>query len=141
MEAARTQLNVGEFEDAEKLYGINYAPHGVLFDAELRELIPPQSTNREDAMHVFFSNGIAGKEVSFFLRALMGVGVYFPIIKAWLQASWEIPKCIGNPGCLTRSFTPGKERHFVDTGDLSMSASECLTIVAALGLFLLEHKI
>ena len=61
-------LKKSALEALEKSVGLNFVPAGLMFDAEIREVVRPTSTTF-DAMHVWFSNGICNTELQIFLDA------------------------------------------------------------------------
>jgi hypothetical protein len=54
----------------EQGFGITFCPYGILADVELRSVVSPTKSNRFDAMHVLYSNGIVPLEISLFVRWL-----------------------------------------------------------------------
>lgn len=59
----------GRFEELQRCSGFNFAPHGLLQDKEVRELLPPSKANY-DTMHVYFSQGVFGSETRLLFVAL-----------------------------------------------------------------------
>ena len=53
-----------QFEEREKLFGINYEQSGVLFDKELRSVVEPADGYFRDWQHTLCSSGVAGTEVA-----------------------------------------------------------------------------
>ena len=51
----------------EQAFGITYCAEGILADAELRPVVSPTKSNRFDAMHILFSNGIVAVEIHLFM--------------------------------------------------------------------------
>jgi hypothetical protein len=54
----------------EQGFGITYCPYGILADHELRSVVSPTKSNRFDAMHVLYSNGIVPYEIHLFMEWL-----------------------------------------------------------------------
>ena len=103
--------------------GINFIPQGYLFDLELRPFVRPATSNRFDAMHVVFSNGILGLEVMLFLRdSLAAEGIYFASVR----------RCVGlsNISSCTHARTNvGCQAVATATGSFALLARMCLCAV------------
>jgi hypothetical protein len=54
-------VSVALFQHTQKVSGLSYAPAGLLWDKEVRCILPPSKANF-DPMHVYFSGGIFGSE-------------------------------------------------------------------------------
>ena len=63
-------VNKGNFELLERASGMNYNPHGILHDEELRKYVLPASSTRLDPMHCLVANGVCTTEVHVFLVAV-----------------------------------------------------------------------
>lgn len=74
-------VNKGDFELLERASGMNYNPHGILHDEELRKYVLPASSTRLDPMHCLVANGVCTTEVHVFLVAMK---------KSW---AWVSPSC------------------------------------------------
>ena len=124
------------FADLELAYGLNYEPHGLIFDRAIRPLYNPIDHNMPDAMHVLAaSGGAAPREVAAFLDcAVRTEGLALSSLDEWVQAH---VKSEANSGKLGRSFfqdrvTIGSGKELANT---RFFAAECLNVVAALVLF------
>jgi hypothetical protein len=74
LEKAHSQLPPSKFADLEKLFGLNYNPHGVLQDKHLRSEFLPVSHTMEDWAHcAFASGGFAQYHLQGFCLALQAV--------------------------------------------------------------------
>ena len=124
--------NRGDFGDTEKAFGINYNPHGILADRELRELVPP-SLNRRDGMHTMLSNGAMNVEVFLLLRDFKRAVPHFSyaVIQTLLAADWAFPrhlKCAGLQSRIASCFNDKHEASSVDNQSLKSNASETLSL-------------
>ena len=125
-----------DFTQLQQSFGLNYNPHGVLWDRDLRELVRPAEVNRYDPTHCFFSNGICAKELGFCLERLQRAGVGFEPIRILLGADWKTPSHNRATGRLKDSFDTAREKHFKRTKDFSPGASETMDIMPAMRYFL-----
>ena len=82
-----------ELEFHEKyMYGLNWCPQGILADKELRQFIKPPECQRDDPLHILWSNGIVGVELALFLKACKNVGRFDPwesLREHIAQRSWR----------------------------------------------------
>ena len=64
-----------QLEQLEVRSGINYNPHGLLGDAQLRAVIDPIKHYIRDWQHSICSNGVGSLEIAAVMRALKDVGI------------------------------------------------------------------
>ena len=75
--------------EEEKVCGINYNAHSVLFSG--RHLLRPVSTLTYDCMHVYFSTGVAGEELYLLMELLESVKVTWSVVASWLRSGFAYP--------------------------------------------------
>jgi len=100
-------VNKTNIDKLEKASGMNYNPHGLLHDEELRKYVRPASTTRLDPMHCLVANGVCTTEVHVFLVAMKGtLGIGFTELSEFASHKW---KWWGTSANLSKFFTPTKE--------------------------------
>ena len=58
LQALQPRLSSSDVELVQKAYGMTYNQHGIIYDLNLRPLMPPSEISRYDPMHCICSNGI-----------------------------------------------------------------------------------
>ena len=95
--AAAASSDAPKLKQLQQCYGFNYHPDALLFDHELRRHIKPATTNRNDAQHVLYANGLVGAEMALFLRSTKEeYGKYFKEVRAEMQ-EWHHPTAWHTP--------------------------------------------
>ena len=62
--------------------GVNYEPHGVLFDRHLMtKILSPSAMYIRDWMHTYASNGVAGTHVALVVNKLGTVGCGIEVVQ------------------------------------------------------------
>jgi len=81
----------------EKASGVNFEPHGLLADHDLRSLAPP-SSNVRDPMHIILANGVLNSEIYAFLAAWASCtpGFSYSTVQMFCAADWQRPHGHGN---------------------------------------------
>jgi hypothetical protein len=126
-------------DDLEKEYGLNYEPHGLIYDIPLRQIFSPISNFYRDSMHtIIASGGVAGFEIAaFLLHGTKNEGLELETIDEWCaQIQW--PSSLR--GRLQKNFFATRVRFKKPTkddarGSLKAFADECMQAVSALLLF------
>ena len=90
MTSKRGRLSAKDFEHQTNIFGVNYNPRGIVYSAGLRNVFRPVSSIRFDAMHIFFSNGVANIEAYNLLRALESRGVLWSMVQAWFLSDIKV---------------------------------------------------
>jgi hypothetical protein len=85
--ALKPVLLVGQFEEQERVRGLNYNPYGTLCDQELRLHYGPVSCHVYDAAHVFLCSGLGHREFSLLFQGLENAGIAFRTIAKALGQS------------------------------------------------------
>ena len=78
-------LSKKDFKLLNQSLGLNYTPHGVLFDVELRRYFKPISILQYDWLHCLLVQGIFPHEINLALAELKSVGFGQKEIHAWLK--------------------------------------------------------
>jgi hypothetical protein len=88
---ARTgALSQTRFNKVCQASGMNFNPHGIWADRELREVLPPDCFSTRDPMHVLWANGTMNTE----LYAIIDfMGIHFPDLEQFAAADWRFPAC------------------------------------------------
>lgn len=120
-----------DLDNLEKSCGLNYNAHGLLFDPEMRKVVPP-STATYDSMHTYFNHGIASNETHVFLeRAQEKVGLTYAIIHKYISTAGWAASCFLqkriNPASV---FTESRSRASKEA--LKSMASELLAVLPLL---------
>ena len=123
-----------DFALAEQMYGLNFNPHGVLWDHELRSLVGPGEVNRFDPTHCLWSNGICAKEFGLLFSAIQS-RTTFEDIRAFMQADWRMPNCNARRQKLRSCLSDARARHFHSTKEFRPSAAECMDLLPILRYF------
>ena len=87
--AARAVMSRADFAEEEKARGVRYNPAGLLFSAGPRFLAI--STLRFDPMHVWWSNGVASREIFLVLTAMEGYGVTWGMVDSFCRSKFTRP--------------------------------------------------
>ena len=72
--AARSTMAPEAFKALQTQFGINWNPHGLLFDPSIRDILDPVDHYIRDWAHTLVSNGVAGMETSLLLDELQKHG-------------------------------------------------------------------
>lgn len=137
--ALRPNLTRVQFEEQERLLGLTFNQHGLLWDLDLRPFCPPISLQTYDPSHTFFCSGLLQKEVGLLLLKLKEVGIRFSDVRLFMGADWRTASCLGGGRASSNFasvFSLARERHFNSMKEFSCGASEMLDIVAPLRYFL-----
>ena len=68
-------MRVGAFDLRQKALGVNFAPHGVLFDASLRRHVGPVTGTMWDWLHTYLVGGVFVTEMKELMRELKGLSL------------------------------------------------------------------
>jgi hypothetical protein len=71
LKSKHSTLSKADFEALETNWGINYNPQGVLFRADVRDILQPVDHYLRDWAHTLVSGGVAGTETSLLLDVLV----------------------------------------------------------------------
>ena len=135
-------LDKDQFEEQQKLMGLNYKPTGLLWDMDLRPHILPISMNRYDPMHTLLVDGLVQTEIELILPVLDYHGISFETIRSFMDSNWVFASALGGkraPSILTRIFAKGREKHFKKEKTFGCGASEALSVLAPFR-YLLESQ-
>ena len=126
-----TLLNKGQMEQLEKCSGLNCNPDGLLFDAEMREIVDPMITTF-DSMHVYYNHGVASNETHAFLEAAhQKCGLTYARIHAYISsAGWKPPSSMHSKIDPAKVFTEARSRASKD--NLKSMATELLAVLPLL---------
>ena len=81
LKSQHSTLSNTAFEELETQWGINYNPRGVLFRADVRDILRPVDHYLRDWAHTLVSGGVAGTETSLLLDVLVAHGEPLPKIQ------------------------------------------------------------
>ena len=119
----------------EKITGFNCEPHCWILDGELRQWLP-WGHLLYDPMHVYWSNGVAGQEISLFVQSAMTkCDLERSQLEDFLTWGWNQSSQIGgstSPAALKKLISPKLLKKDVDyRGD----ADDCLRLLPLLAYF------
>lgn len=127
LEASRAHMNKTEFERLQKASGLNHLKHGLLLCRALRPHVPAVSASTYDAMHNYFSHGVAALELHLFLTYCAQFKIGFRQIEEYCSADWKM-RSHGNVKRRAGSvFSDNKEKASKDVGFKGM-ASDVLAV-------------
>jgi len=128
-------LSKTAFERLQLLQGLTYNPRSLLWELDLRPLLPPSRAFRYDSMHVLLSNGVAQQETSLLLGAMREHHVGFEELRALAAADWHSCRIASGRAVLRDVFAAPREKAFKKEGVLKTSASEMLVALPFLVFF------
>ncbi len=129
-ELARRGEGVGVRKLAAQTLGLNYNPHGLLRDADLRRIVPP-STNFRDPMHTLLARGgVMLVELFALLNAIKAAVDHFSyeMLWAYVQSGWELPFGKQKSSSVATCLSPARERAANKNECFRASASEALGV-------------
>ena len=138
LQALEPRLSSSDFELVQKAYGMTYNQHGIIYDLNLRPLMPPVEISRYDPMHCICSNGIGQTEIDLFLKAMHNLEppVGFDTLRTLAGATWVFLSCSGQSNKLkTDILSVSREKLFLKKKTLYLSASDTLTVIPFLRYF------
>ena len=121
-----------DFENLQMLYGITYAPTGLLWDKELRPFVKPVECITFDAMHTLVSNGIVQNETGLLTAALKSIGIKWEALRSFVDADWRVCRALGSVSTLRGCFGKPREQAFQSGGVFKSGASEMLLLFPVL---------
>jgi len=87
----KARVSKEAFAREEKVAGINYNPHSVLFVGLRRARFRPIGTLTFDSMHIWFSNGCANEELFLMMEKLCSIGLSWPLVGQWIDSKFDFP--------------------------------------------------
>ena len=136
LKADHNRLRHGAFAILERASGLNYEPHGLLADMQLRDYVAPISVTTMDWFHNFLVNGIVNVEIANFLhRCRTQLGVTYKHLNTFCTADWRFPTN-QQTHKVTDLFTSSREKASADT--FKASASEVLLVFPLLREFVVS---
>ena len=96
------------------VYGLNYHPENILSDPELRGVVKPASCQRDDVMHIVFSNGTLNFEMHLFLQSLKKVGIGWGELRDFIAEHGFVSRSLTTNG-FQNIFSLQKETNWKDT--------------------------
>lgn len=130
--STRSRQVLSRFQTA---MGMNHTPEGVLLDCDLRHFVRPSEVFTYDSMHVFLSNGVAQVEVDALLGKLREAGLSLTDLQRYVLGEWKFCQARSKIS-LANCFTAARLKAFVSEGRLRVGASEMLTLMPVLYMFL-----
>ena len=86
LRSSKTIMNKTKFEALQQALGLNWEPHGLLFDDSLRPIVRPIDNCLRDWFHMLLSGGMAGTEIALLLQCLADEGVSHSHVTAFAAA-------------------------------------------------------
>jgi hypothetical protein len=132
---AAAGITKGNFDKAEKAFGICFDPACLLADVGLRPFVNPFSYTR-DPMHVLLSGGVANTELYLVLKAIASCmpGFKYSTMKEFCSAAWGRP-CTRN-AAIGEVFSEVRESASKDAEIFKAGASETLSVYPVVRHFL-----
>ena len=131
--AAHGHVNSVTFKNLEKASGLTYRPEAALWDERFRKVVLPITMTRYDPTHIFYSNGVIGKELELLLSKLAGLGVRFDTLATFFGAAWRSPL---RKLRMDDYVNDARAKHFRKTGNYAARASDIMAIVPVMRHFL-----
>ena len=131
LKAQHSMLGKVAFEELESKWGINYNPLGVLFRADVRDILLPVDHYLRDWAHTLVSGGVAGTETSHLLDVLAEHDE--PLAKIQDFADRFTPNHPNIKGKMSQRFTNKK---FLTADGVKYFVAELLLVVDILYTFL-----
>lgn len=128
---AKTKL-----QQMQKVFGLNFSPHGILFDKPLRTYIRPASCITFDSMHALVSNGIVEVETGHLLGQLRNIGCTWDQLRSFFAANWRYCKANGSTTIAKAAMSKARQTAFEKSGEFKSGASEMLQVFPLLLHFL-----
>ena len=75
LRSSKPIMNKTKFEALQQALGLNWEPHGLLFDDSLRPIVRPIDNCLRDWFHMLLSGGMAGTEIALLPQCLADEGV------------------------------------------------------------------
>ena len=106
--------------------GMNYDPHGLIADRDLRRFVQPSKTTR-DPMHVVLANGVMNVDVYLLLEAFREElpDFSYEVVAGFVSCDWRFPR---QGGSLAYVFSASRERSSRKDHLFKSSASELLKL-------------
>jgi hypothetical protein len=107
---ARTMTKT-RFSELEQSVGLNYNPHGILYDAALRPHLRPLEIGTYDWVHTVFQGGVFSVEAQLFLTEIATIGIERVQVQTFLgDDRWSFPRFTKvKASQLHRIFDPRRE--------------------------------
>ena len=127
-----TAGNKTQLKNYEQTFGMNYDPHGLLWDDYLfTTVLDIPRCYLRDPMHTMMSKGVCGTEIILIIRKLNSLNIKIEAVQAY-AAMWKLPKSRGKVNDLYFKTT------MLDSDNVRHFASDVLVMVMLLYSFLID---
>ena len=133
LRAQEPLISKARHEDLQIVYGITWAPTGILANLWLRSFVRPIEVHTWDSMHIYLQ-GVAGQEIAYLLAALRSSGgIGFEACQRLARADWKRPRfAVKSTTSLRSFFSPAREQAMARADAFKGMASEVLNILPLL---------
>lgn len=131
LQAQSTVLSKGDFKELESNIGLNYCPHGVLYDPLLEQRLLPITSLCWDPMHIYFVAGLFQNEMTLLLNALATHGIKHGELHSFVS-TFKWPAIVQSSGQSGNNVFQKK----MEEGGFKCSAGEALALFPVVRLFL-----
>ena len=131
LKAQSAVLNKGDLKELESNIGLNYCPHGVLYDPLLEQRLLPITSICWDFMHIYFVAGLFQNEMTLLLNALATYGIKHMELHRFVS-TFKWPAIVQSSGKSGKNIFEKK----MEEGGFKCSAGEALALFPVIRLFL-----
>ena len=103
------ELNSSAYETQQKIMGLRYNAHGLLWAKDLRVHVPPLTNIRYDPTHCMFCSGVAQREVELLLAKLASLDTAsctWDALRAFMGTDWRACKAVGGSRAASKFSAP-----------------------------------